>query len=123
MRLLLDANMSPKTASFLQGDYFFDVTSLIAANLGSLPDREVIKKATDEKRIIITLDLDFGKLYHETQVNPAFGVIIVRTNNQQRKHVEELLANSFNTKFLQQTFTANPHALVVIEDTVIRKIL
>jgi predicted nuclease of predicted toxin-antitoxin system len=58
-KLLLDANLSPKTARFLAATFGFDVVSLLERGLGELPDHEVIRLARFEGRIVITLDEDF----------------------------------------------------------------
>ena len=64
MRFLLDANLSPKSAEFLRENFLFDAISLITESLHYIPDKEIAALASRGKRIIITLDLDFGKLYH-----------------------------------------------------------
>ena len=120
MRFILDANLSPKTAEYLQDNFSFNVSSLIGEKLGNLNDDEVLEKAKKEKRIIITLDLDFGKLYHDLQPEPNFGVIIIRTNDQRRNHIELLLHKFFTAEVSQKTFSTNSNKLVIIEDALIR---
>ncbi len=120
MKLILDANLSPKTADFLHRRFSFNVKSLIAENLGGLTDAEVIKLAEQDNSIIITLDLDFGKLYYEAQDLPSFGVIIIRTFDQRTAHINILLENFFSSALGQNIFKKNPQALAVIEDAQIR---
>lgn len=121
MRFILDANLSPKTADFLRRRFSFDVLSLLENNQAGINDSEAANLA-QKNRIIITLDLDFGKLYHDAQSpRPPFGVVIIRTHDQRAGHVNELLDNFFNS-FGQKVFTENPLALAVIEDAQVRTI-
>ena len=120
MRLLLDANLSPKTADYLRRSFSYDAISLLDEALGFINDPEVIAKAKKEDRVIITFDLDFGKLYHESGPDGSFGAIIVRTSDQRRKNVEFLLHKFFSSSDLQKTFTDNPNKLVILEDAFIR---
>lgn len=93
MLLLLDANMSPKTAALLRRRFSFDAISLAEIKQTHLSDREVIELARQQHRIIITQDLDYGELYHET--DPTFGVIILRLQDQRSPNVNQVLENFF----------------------------
>lgn len=123
MRFLLDANLFPKTAEYLRRSFSFNVSSLIELGTPGLSDSEVVEMAVLEKRIIITFDLDFGKLYHESADKSGFAVIIIRSNDQRRKHVEELLNKFFTKLKTKNAFTFENYPLVVIEDTAIRTIV
>jgi predicted nuclease of predicted toxin-antitoxin system len=120
MKFLLDANLSPQTAAFLRRRFSFNVKSLIAESLGVLEDTEVVKLAQKDKRIIITLDLDFGKLYHNIAKPSSFGMIIIRTHDQRSKNINNLLENFFSSFKGKKIFRKNPRALTVIEDSQIR---
>ena len=121
MRFLLDANLSPETAEFLRRHFSFDASSLIEAGIAGLKDDEIATIADKENRNIITLDLDFGKIYHESPEN-RFGVTIIRTRDQRIEHVNELLKKFFLSGQGEKIFSYNPNALVVIEDTLIRTV-
>jgi predicted nuclease of predicted toxin-antitoxin system len=123
MKFLLDANLSPKTAEYLRRSFSFDAISLFEINQHNILDSDVVKLAKLESRIIITLDLDFGKLYHEINQKSEFGVIIIRTSNQTRPHIEKLLDSFLKSELVKKTFTINPNSLVVIEDKIIRFLL
>ena len=122
MRFILDANLSLKTADYLRRHFSFDVLCLIQKDQAYLKDAEIATLAKEQKRIIITLDLDFGKLYHQAQPLPSFGVIIIRTNDQTVEHVNFLLNNFFSRAQGQNIFTRDALALAVIEDSQIRTI-
>ena len=58
-RLLLDANLSPKTARYLSRTLGLDAVSLLRRGIGQLSDRDVLQLTKREDRIIVTLDRDF----------------------------------------------------------------
>ena len=63
-RFVLDANLSPLTSDFLSCRCGFDVVDLVRLGFGHLDDFDVVEFAQRERRIIITLDLDFGEIFH-----------------------------------------------------------
>lgn len=64
-KILLDANLSPEISAYLRKTFGYDVIDLISGNKYDIDDNEVIQLAKKENRIIITFDLDFGKIYHQ----------------------------------------------------------
>lgn len=61
MRLLLDMGLSQSTARFLR-TAGHDAVHLSEQGLQRLPDQQIITKASREGRVIVTHDLDFGRL-------------------------------------------------------------
>ena len=61
MRFLADMGISPRTVAFLRG-LGHDAVHLEEQNLGRLPDSDILQKARDEDRVLLTHDLDFGQL-------------------------------------------------------------
>jgi predicted nuclease of predicted toxin-antitoxin system len=61
MRFLLDMGISPRVAEFLREEQH-DAVHLFEQGLGRLPDRDILTKARDEGRILLTHDLDFADL-------------------------------------------------------------
>jgi predicted nuclease of predicted toxin-antitoxin system len=61
MRFLLDMGISPMSGQFLR-DQGHDVMHLRDQGLERLPDPDILAKAREEKRILITHDLEFGEL-------------------------------------------------------------
>lgn len=59
--VLLDMGLAQSTARFLR-DQGYDAVHLREQGLQRLPDEEIIDKAREEARIILTHDLDFGRL-------------------------------------------------------------
>ena len=61
MRLLLDMGAAPRTAAFLR-EHGHDAVHLREQNLQRFADEAVMRKAADEKRVLVTFDLDFSRL-------------------------------------------------------------
>ena len=61
MRFLLDMNLPPAVAEWLQSKGH-DAAHIREIGLGHLPDREVFARAAEEGRIVVTFDLDFGEI-------------------------------------------------------------
>lgn len=67
MKFLADMGISPRTVEFLR-DLGHDAVHLHELGLERLADSQVLRKARDENRILLTHDLDFAELvaYSET---------------------------------------------------------
>lgn len=72
-KFLIDENISPKTLQFLT-TLGFDV---IALKSRGITDEEVVAHAIEHERIIITLDLDFGEIFHFHKRGKV-GIIVLR---------------------------------------------
>ncbi|EKE14548.1 MAG: hypothetical protein ACD_12C00436G0003 [uncultured bacterium] len=64
IKFLLNANLSTLTKKFLQKKFDHDVKLVQDFGLGDASDEKIVALAIKEKRIIITLDLDFGEIYY-----------------------------------------------------------
>jgi predicted nuclease of predicted toxin-antitoxin system len=93
-RFLLDANLSPETAAFLQATFGFDVVDLLTLGLSHLTDREIVEMAKREGRVVITFDLDFGKIYHRWE-RGQIGAIVLRLEDQTVESVNRVLGRFF----------------------------
>lgn len=61
MRFLADMGVSPVTVNILR-QRGHDAVHLAEQDLARLPDPEILEKAQQEERILLTFDLDFGEL-------------------------------------------------------------
>ena len=61
MRSLVDMGISPRVVPFL-GGIGHDAVHLLDQGLERLPDPEILRKARDEDRVLLTHDLGFGEL-------------------------------------------------------------
>jgi predicted nuclease of predicted toxin-antitoxin system len=61
MRFLLDMGLARSTAVFLR-QRGHDAIHLRELGLRDMPDEDIVRKAQTERRIILTHDLDFGRI-------------------------------------------------------------
>ena len=76
MRLLADENF-PHTVVKMLRYHNHDVLT-INSDMGGSHDGAVLLRATDERRILLTLDNDFDELYNRKRLNAPFGVVLFR---------------------------------------------
>lgn len=91
MKFLIDQNLSPKTANLLR-EMGHDAVDTRDRHLCSATDNELLRVAQGEKRIFVTLDLDFS----DTRVLKSFGIkaaIVFRTRSFSSRHINRLLEN------------------------------
>lgn len=81
MKFLADMGISPKVVTFL-ADEGHDAVHLHEQGLDRLPDSEILRKARDEMRILLTHDLDFGELVAASG-DRLPSVVIFRLRNMQ----------------------------------------
>ena len=116
IKFLLDANLSPATAKFLE-KLGFDSRSITNERLGYLLDEDIVKIAKKEKRVIVTFDLDFGEIYHAREEG-KIGVIVLRLKNQTPESVNSVLKNFIQNS--QGRLEKNQKSLIVIKEKSIR---
>jgi predicted nuclease of predicted toxin-antitoxin system len=91
MKFLIDQNLSPKTANLLR-EMGHDAVDARERHLCSATDSELLRVAQSEKRIFVTLDLDFSDL----RVLKSVGIkaaIVFRTRSFSSRHINHLLEN------------------------------
>jgi predicted nuclease of predicted toxin-antitoxin system len=80
VRLLIDANLSPRVAAFLR-DGGHDACHVVDVGLGSASDGEILAWAGSKDRIIVSSDSDFGALLARIGgTKPSF--VLLRHLNQ-----------------------------------------
>ena len=83
--------ISPRVVSFLS-EIGHEAVHLLDQGLERLPDSEILRKARDENRILLTHDLGFGELVAASgEQLPS--VIIFRLRNMQPGYVNLFLRN------------------------------
>lgn len=90
MRFLVDECTGPAVAEWLcsQGHDAFSVFD----ELPGISDEEVIRRAYDERRILITNDKDFGEKVYR-QRHPHRGVVLLRLDNERSVNKISVLRN------------------------------
>lgn len=89
MTFLGDMGISPKTIEFLR-QQGHDAVHLHQEGLDTLPDPEILRKARQEGRILLTHDLDFGELLAASGARLP-SVIIFRLKNMRPEQVNRAL--------------------------------
>jgi predicted nuclease of predicted toxin-antitoxin system len=79
MKLLADMGVSVRVVNWLRSG-MHDVVHLRERGLQRLPDLEIFKLAANEKRTILTFDLDFGEIVAESR-DEIVSVILFRLHN------------------------------------------
>ena len=89
MKFLADMGISPRTVAKLKREGY-DAVHLVEEGLEKLEDREILTKARNEGRIVLTIDLDFGYLLAVSgAILPS--VVLFRLGNESREVIEEYL--------------------------------
>ncbi|WP_013323415.1 DUF5615 family PIN-like protein [Gloeothece verrucosa] len=93
MKFLADMGISPRTVDGLRR-MGYEAVHLVEEGLERLTDEEILVKAQNENRIILTMDLDFGYLLASRgEILPS--VILFRLGNESREVIEERLQTVF----------------------------
>lgn len=110
-RFLLDENLSPLTTEFLK-QRGCDAVRITDHPQYSRDDRRIARLAIREKRVLITVDLDFGEIYHFS-TNGRFGVWILRLSDLTVESVNNRLGSFLRSKVFQEL---NRSSMVILED-------
>lgn len=111
VRFFLDENIPTETARMLES-LGHDVRTVRVEGLASAADEEVLARGERLGRVLVTLDLDFGRLFVERK--PDLTVVLLRPANPRAFAVTELLRG-----FLAQNDLATPAShgkLFVVRD-------
>ena len=91
MRLKLDENM-PMTLATILRSAGHDVHTVADENLLGKPDDEVWNAAVEGRRLLVTLDRDFGRLARST--NDHAGAIVLRPREASQTTIAALAKNA-----------------------------
>lgn len=89
MRFKLDENLPVEAADLLRRAGH-DALSVLNQSLGGEADRRIVELCRDERRILVTLDLDFGDVRNYPP-GESHGLIVLRTRQQDKAHIIEIL--------------------------------
>lgn len=98
MRFLADMGISQSTIHWLR-EKGYNAVHLREEKLHTISDMDIIRKAREENRIILTCDLDFGALMAASEgISPS--VIIFRLENEKpdniNRRLKDVLEQSHN---------------------------
>jgi len=98
MKILANENFPLPSARYLRTQGY-DVT-YIGEDCFGISDEEVLQKAINEERIIITFDRDYGELVFKKGFKPKMGIIYLRifkyTPEQPGVIIKNLLSQNIN---------------------------
>ena len=114
MRFLADMGVSARTVAWLRQQGYHAV-HLRDEGLQRLPDEEILTKARVEKRILLTMDLDFGYLLAVSREHLP-SVILFRLSDERSEVVNRRLADVLSQ--CQSDIEAG--AIISVSDTAIR---
>ena len=98
MRSLANENFPLPSIRLLQANY--DVASVIEDSPG-IEDAEVLARAADEQRVILTFDRDYGELIYRLRLRSPRGVIYLRFRPRSPEEPALLLLKLLQTEELQ----------------------
>lgn len=94
LKFLADMGISRKTIQWLR-DNGYDAVHLLDQGLERMPDKEIMIKAKNENRVVLTMDLDFGFLLAVSGENVP-SVIIFRLSNETSEVVNKRLKEALS---------------------------
>lgn len=97
-RLLLDENIGITVARFLEAQDY-NIFSVLREKPGA-SDGQILDRAVKEKRIIITLDKDFGKLVYQNNQKHS-GIILLRLFDESPDNINKVLQRLLRNYGLQ----------------------
>ena len=90
MRFLADMGVSPRCVEWLRKQGY-DAVHLYEQGLHKLADSEILKKALAEKRILLTMDLDFAKILSSLEADNLPLTVIFRLSDQRPHNIQAML--------------------------------
>ncbi|GAB3933288.1 DUF5615 family PIN-like protein [Larkinella terrae] len=112
MKFIVDECTGPRVADWLL-EKGFDVFSVFRQGRG-MKDIEILQKAVDEQRIIITNDRDFGELIFKNGL-PHQGVVFMRLGNETSGNKIEVVSRLFETNI---DLINNSNFITVTEESI-----
>ena len=89
MKFKIDENLPMECAEILK-DSGFEADTVYDEGLNGNPDSKIFTVCSQEKMVLITLDLDFSDI-RTYPPNTHFGIIIFRLNNQSKLKIIQKL--------------------------------
>jgi len=115
VRFLVDMPLSPALAEWLVAGGH-DAVHASVVGLATAKDTEIVRRARDEGRVVVTADLDYPRILATTQADSP-GLILFRGGNCSDQETVALLAHALRTIPHEEL----PVSIVVIEKSRIRR--
>jgi predicted nuclease of predicted toxin-antitoxin system len=114
MRFLLDMNLPPAMAEWLQSEGH-DAVHVRDLGFAHLPDHDVFTRAAKDGRIVVTFDLDFGEIVGLAGAAGS-GVVLLRLRLARQNH----LRGRLRAAIAEAGAALESGAIVLVEDARIR---
>lgn len=116
-KILVDENFPYSVLIWLR-NLGYDVVRSSEINLRGASDREIIRAAIKENRIIFSLDIDFAPLYY--QLKASFGVVIMHvhpsTPEKVKKFLDKLLTKVRLEEHIRSLILVSEKRIEVIQE-------
>ena len=89
MKFKIDENLPQETADFFKREGF-DALTVLEQGMGGSTDEQLISICRQEKRALVTLDLDFSDI-RAYPPSSYEGIILLRISNQSKANIMRLL--------------------------------
>ena len=114
MRFLIDMNLPPALAGRLRAEGH-DAIHVLDAGYRDLADREIFQRAAEDRRVVVTFDLDFGEIAGVT-TRSGSGVVLLRLKLARQSYVWGRL----RVAIAEAGAAMEAGAVVLVEDARIR---
>lgn len=114
MRFLLDMNLPPALAGRLRAESH-DAIHVTEIGHGNLSDDDIFRRAVEERRIVVTFDLDFGEIAGAA-IASGSGVVLLRLKRAGQTYLWDRL----RTAIAVAGQAMDDGAIVLVEDARIR---
>ena len=114
MRFLLDMNLPPSMAEWMRADGH-DAVHVRDLGLAQYADCEIFARATADRRIVVTFDLDFGEIAAFAR-SSGIGVVLLRLRLARHSYLRERLRSALG----EAAEALQSGAIVLVEDARIR---
>ncbi|MBN1394490.1 MAG: DUF5615 family PIN-like protein [Pirellulales bacterium] len=115
MKFLVDMPLSPALAAWL-GNQGHDALHASELGLSAAADGEILERASEERRVIVTADLDFPRLLALTQLDEP-GLVLFRGGNYSELETIDRLKKCLESISIDDF----PRSIIVIEKERIRQ--
>lgn len=114
MKLLLDENI-PFELTQILSKFGHDVKHVYDAGLSGKDDTRIIDYVKNQKRIFITMDLDFANIIHYPPQQHC-GIVVVRINKTSKTKLIQIIKTFIQTLDENEIFKA----LIIVEENKFR---
>ncbi|MCL2095636.1 MAG: DUF5615 family PIN-like protein [Oscillospiraceae bacterium] len=90
MRFLADMGVSPRCVEWLRTQGY-DAVHLYEQDLHKLADGDILKKARAEKRVLLTMDLDFARILSSLEADNLPLTVIFRLSDHRPHNIQAML--------------------------------